>query len=103
MANSTTTTQMATTTATSLDADATFKIGLKGLGLNGPTRQVLMDQGMLRLKELADFGADDLDVWMISLPRKFPTPEFGSTKDELIFTPFPVVKKLNALLAWTQL
>ena len=93
---------MTTTTAASLDTDATFKIGLKGLGLNGPTRHVLMDQGILRLKELEDFGADDLDVWMRALPRQFPTPEDGSTKDDRIFIPFTVVKKLKAVLAWTQ-
>ena len=52
---STTTTQMTTSTAVSLETDATFNTGLKGLVLNGPTSQVLMDQGILRLKDLAAF------------------------------------------------
>ena len=102
MDTSTTTTQMNTTTSAILDTDATFKTGLKGLGLNGPTSQVLMDQGILRLKDLADFGADDLDGWMRSLPRQFLPPESGSTKDDRNFIPFTFVKKLKALLAWNQ-
>ena len=61
MANSTTTSKMTTTTADSLETGATFNTVLKGLGLNGPTSQVLMDQGILRLKDLADFGSDELD------------------------------------------
>ena len=52
---------MTTTMAASLETYATFKTGLKFFGLNGPTRQVLMDQGILRLKDLADFGSDELD------------------------------------------
>ena len=39
---------------------------------------------------------------MRALPRQFPTPEAGSTKDDHLFIPFTVVKKLKALLAWTQ-
>ena len=81
IATSTTTLHMATTTDARLETDATFKTGFKGLGLNGPTSQVLMDQGILRLKDLAAFGADELDRWMRALPRKFSTPESGSTKD----------------------
>ena len=61
-----------------------------------------MDQGILRIKDLAAFGADEMDVWMRALPRQFPTPEAGSTKDDRLFIPFTVVKKLKALLAWTQ-
>ena len=68
MATSTTTTQMTTTTATSLETDATFKTGFKGLGLNGPTIQVQMDQGILRLNDLAALGEDELDGWIIVLP-----------------------------------
>ena len=102
MATSTTTTQMTNTTAASLETDATFKTGLKGLGLNGPTSQVLMDQGILGLKDLAAFGADELDGWMRALPRKFPIPEAGYTKDDRLFIPFTVVKKLKAVLAWNQ-
>ena len=102
MATSTTTTQMTTTTAASLDTDATFKTGFKGLGLNGPTSQVLTDQGILRLKDLEAFGADELDGWMRALHRQFPTPETGSTKDDLLFIPLTVVNKLKALLAWNQ-
>ena len=60
-----------------------------------------MDQGIFRLKELAAFGADELDGWMIALPRQFPTPEAGSTKDDCLFIPFTVLKKLKALLPWT--
>ena len=99
MANSATTNQMTTTTAESLETDATFKTGLKGLGLNVPTSQVLMDQSILRLNDLADFGADELDGWIRALLQKYPTQEAGSTKDDCIFVPFTVVKKLKALLA----
>ena len=102
MATSTTTTQMNTTTAASRETDTTFKTGLKGLGLNWPTSQVLMDQGILRLKDLAAFGSDELDGWMKALPRKFPTPESVYTKDDRLFIPFTVLKKMTALLAWTK-
>ena len=90
---------MTTTTAASLETDATFKTGLKGLGFNGPTSLVLMDQGILRLKYLEAFGADELDGWMRALPRPFPTPEAVSTKDDHLFIPFTFVKKLKVLLA----
>ena len=92
-------TQMTTTTAASLETDATLKTGLKGLGLNGPNSQVLMDQGILRLKGLADFGADELDGCMRALSRQFTTQESGSTKDDRLFIPFTVLKKLKALFA----
>ena len=39
---------------------------------------------------------------MRALPRQFPTPEAGSTKDDRLFIPFTFVKKLKAVLAWTQ-
>ena len=94
---------MTTTTAASLETDATFKTGLKGLGLNGPTIQVLMDQGILRLKDLAAFGADDMDEWMRALPRQFPTQVSGSIKDERLFISFNVVKKLKVLLACSSM
>ena len=99
MATSTNTTQMTITTAEILETDTTFKTGLKGLGLNRPASQVLMDQGVLRLKDLAAFGADELDGWMRALPRKFPIPEAGYTKDDRLFIPFTVVKKPKAVLA----
>ena len=99
---STTITQITTTTSASLETDAIFKTGLKGLGFNGPTSQFLMDQGILRLKDLAAFGSDELDGWMRALPRKFPTPDSGSTKYNRLCIPFTVVKKLKSLLAWTQ-
>ena len=99
MATSAITTYITTTTAASLEKDATFNTGLKALVLNGPTSQVLMDQGILRLKDLAAFGADELDGWMRALPRKFPIPEAGYTKDDRLFIPFTVVKKPKAVLA----
>ena len=61
-----------------------------------------MYQGILRLKDLAAFGADEMDGSMRALPRQFPTQEAGSTKDDRLFIPFTVVKKLKALLAWNQ-
>ena len=67
MDTSTTTAQMTTTTATSVETDVTFKTRLKGLGLNGPTSLVLMNQGILRLEYLAALGEDELDGCMRAL------------------------------------